>query len=138
MELNLNLLATIAECDTAIEITQAEKTLLERRLRNLGEALEDSSQRTSLVKEGIISAQAIISGFQSALEVITDEKEKRDLELKVERERYKLKALENRDANYSAVNVLEDQINHQQFEAQITVLTQAIADIETHKATLSA
>ncbi|WP_425659352.1 hypothetical protein [Tenacibaculum ascidiaceicola] len=138
MELNLGLLTTKAECDTAIEITTAEKTLLERRLRNLGESLEDKAVRTTTVKEGIVSVKAIIAGFESALSVITDEKEKRSLELKIEREETKLKSLENRNANYSSVNVLEDQIDHQQLEAQVTVLTDAIAQIETHKTTLAA
>jgi len=135
MELNLALLTTKAECDTAIEITQIEKTTLERRLRNLGESLDDKTVRTTTVKEGIISVKAIIGGFQAALAVISEGKAKRDLELKIEREETKLKALENRDANYSAVNVLEDQIDHQQFEAQVAILTTALTTIEAHKAT---
>ncbi len=137
MNLDLSLLATIAECDSALQITEAEKVLLERRLRNLGESLTDKAKRTINVQEGIVSVQAIIAGFQSALTVITDEKEKRNLELKIEREETKLKALQNKDANYSSVNVLEDQINHQQLEAQITVLNTAITSINTQKATLT-
>ncbi|CAL2105656.1 conserved hypothetical protein [Tenacibaculum sp. 190524A02b] len=138
MNLDLELLTTVADCDNAIEITQAEKTLLERRLRNLGEALEDRTVRTTHVEESIVSKKAIIAGFQSALTVITDEKEKRNLELKIDREEYKLKSLENRSANYSVVNVLEDQIDHQQLASQIQVLTDAIAQIETRKADLAA
>ena len=138
MELNLVLLSTKAECDTAIEITQTEKTLLERRLRNLGESLVDKTERTTAVTEGIVSVKAIIAGFESALAVITDAKEKRNLELKIEREETKLKSLENRNANYSSVNVLEDQIDHQQLEAQVAILTDAVTKIETHKATLAA
>jgi len=136
--MNLELLTTVADCDSAIEITQAEKTLLERRLRNLGEASEDRTVRTTHVEESIVSKKAIIAGFQSALTVITDEKEKRNLELKIDREEYKLKSLENRSANYSVVNVLEDQIDHQQLASQIQVLTDAIAQIETRKADLAA
>ncbi|RBW57583.1 hypothetical protein DS884_11050 [Tenacibaculum sp. E3R01] len=138
MELNLKLLTTKTECDAAIEITLVEKTLLERRLRNLGESLDDKTVRTTAVKEGIISVKAIISGFESALAVITDAKEKRNLELKIEREETKLKSLENRNANYSSVNVLEDQIDHQQLEAQVAILTEAVTKIETYKATLAA
>ena len=137
MELDLELLTTKEACDEVIKITEAEKTLLERRLRNLGESLEDKTLRTKIVAEGIISVKAIIGGFESAVNVITDEKEKRDLELKIEREETKLKSLENRRANYSAVNVLEDQINHQQLEAQAAVLTNSITEIEAHKATLA-
>ncbi|WP_028890486.1 hypothetical protein [Tenacibaculum ovolyticum] len=136
MELNLGLLTTKKECDAAIKITQIEKTTLERRLRNLGESLDDKTVRTTSVKEGIISIKAIIGGFQAALAVIGEGKQKRDLELKIEREETKLKALENRDANYNTINVLEDQIDHQQFEAQIVVLTTALTNIETHKTTL--
>lgn len=136
MTLDLNLLETLIQCDNAIEVTEAEKVLLERRLRNLGESLSDKAKRTTSVKEGIVSVEAIIAGFQSALSVITDEKEKRNLELKVEREETKLKSLQNREANYNAVNVLEDQITHQQLQAQIDVLTDAITAIEAHKATL--
>lgn len=136
MELNLGLFTTKKECDAAIKITQIEKTTLERRLRNLGESLDDKTVRTTTVKEGIISIKAIIGGFQAALAVIGEGKQKRDLELKIEREETKLKALENRDANYSTINVLEDQIDHQQFEAQIVVLTTALTNIETHKTTL--
>lgn len=137
MELNLALLSTKVACDEAIKITQTEKILLERRLRNLGESLEDKTEKTASVAEGIISVKAIIAGFESALKVITDEKEKRNLELKIEREETKLKSLENRNANYSAINVLEDQIDHQQLEAQVAVLTEAILQIENYKATIT-
>ncbi|CAA0146707.1 hypothetical protein [Tenacibaculum maritimum] len=137
MELNFTLLETKAACDAAIETTQSEKTLLERRLRNLGESLTDKELRTQRVQEGIISVKAIITGFESALGVITDEKEKRSLELKIEREETKLKALENRNANYSAVNVIEDQIDHQQLEAQVAILNTALNEIAAHKETLT-
>ncbi|WP_407265086.1 hypothetical protein R5N98_03560 [Tenacibaculum maritimum] len=137
MELNFTLLETKAACDAAIETTQSEKTLLERRLRNLGESLTDKELRTQRVQEGIISVKAIITGFESALGVITDEKEKRSLELKIEREETKLKALENRNANYSAVNVIEDQIDHQQLEAQVAILNAALNEIAAHKETLT-
>ncbi|CAL2080062.1 hypothetical protein LNI90_08775 [Tenacibaculum dicentrarchi] len=136
MELNLTLLKTKKESDKAIEITQTEKTTLDRRLRNLGESLDDKTERTTTVLEGIVSVKAIIAGFEAALAVITDEREKRNLELKIEREETKLKSLENKNANYSAVNVLEDQINHQQLEAQVAILANAISEIETYKETL--
>ncbi|CAL2095922.1 conserved protein of unknown function [Tenacibaculum sp. 190524A02b] len=138
MELDVSLLTTVAECETAIEITQAEKTLLERRLRNLGESLEGKSSKTVEVKEGIVSVQAIITGYQAALEVISDAKEKRNLELKIEREETKLKSLQNRDANYSAVDVIESQLNHQQLDSQIPVLEAAISQLEARKAVLTA
>jgi len=138
MELDVSLLTTVAECETAIEITQAEKTLLERRLRNLGESLEGKSSKTVEVKEGIVSVQAIITGYQAALDVISDAKEKRNLELKIEREETKLKSLQNRDANYSAVDVIESQLNHQQLDSQIPVLEAAISQLEARKAALTA
>lgn len=138
MTLNLSLLATVAQCEITIDNTEAEKKLLERRFRNLGESLEDKSKKTVSVKEGIASVQAIITGFQSALNVITDAKEKRNLELKIEREETKLKILQNRDANYSTIHVLENQINHQQLAVQIDVLKTAITAINAHKATLIA
>lgn len=137
MTLDLKLLTTVNQCENAIEITELEKVILERRLRNLGESLTDKAKRTTSVKEGIVSVEAIILGYQSALNVITDAKAKRDLELKIEREETKLKALQNRDANYNAVNVLEDQITHQQLQAQIDVFNNAITSITAYKDTLT-
>ena len=136
MEINYGLLVTEEECDNALEILNAEKTQLERRLRNLGETLEDRQNRTVEVAEGIASTEAIIAGFQAALESITEGKAKRDLELKIEREETKLKALQNRQANYNSVSVIEDQVDHTQLEAQIPVLVNAITGVESKKATL--
>lgn len=136
MEINTSLLGTVAECDSALDILNAEKTQLERRLRNLGEALESRSATTIQVAQGITSVQAIIAGYTAALQVMTDEKAKRELELKVEREETKLKSLENRQANYNAVSVIEDQVDFNQLEAQIPVLDDAIAEVEAHKAGL--
>ncbi len=76
----------MAACDSALDKLNVEKTLLERRLRNLGEALESRSATTVEVANGIASVQAVIAGYEAALQVMTDEKAKRDLELKVERE----------------------------------------------------
>ncbi|TRX46329.1 hypothetical protein FNH22_31115 [Fulvivirga sp. M361] len=136
MEINVALLTTAEECDTALEILQAEKTQLQRRLRNLGERLESRSATTVDVSEGIVSVQAILKGYQAAVDLITDEKAKRELELKIEREETKLKALQNRQANYNAVSVVEDQVDHTQLEAQLPVLDDAITMVETHKGTL--
>ncbi|TRX55517.1 hypothetical protein FNH22_17930 [Fulvivirga sp. M361] len=136
MEINVALLTTAEECDTALEILQAEKTQLQRRLRNLGERLESRSATTVDVSEGIDSVQAILTGYQAAVDLITDEKAKRELELKIEREETKLKALQNRQANYNAVSVVEDQVDHTQLEAQLPVLDDAITMVETHKGTL--
>lgn len=108
------------------------------RLRNLGESLESKSDRTVETSEGIAASEAIINGFQSALSSITDEKTRRDLELKVEVEETKLKRLQNRQASYNAVSVIEDQVDHTQLEAQIPVLDDAIAGVEARKTTLEA
>ena len=76
MNINYDLLVTAEECDNALEILNAEKTQLERRLRNLGEALGDRQNRTVETAEGIASTEAIIAGFQAALESITEGKAK--------------------------------------------------------------
>lgn len=136
MEINTSLLGTVAECDLALDKLNAEKTQLERRLRNLGEALESRSASTIEVANSITSVQAVISGYEAALQVMTDDKAKRDLELKVEREETKLKSLQNRQANYNAISVIEDQVDYKQLEAQIPVMDEAIAAVEAQKASL--
>lgn len=136
MEINTNLLTAVEECDSALDILNAEKTQLERRLRNLGEALESRSALTIEVAEGISNVEAVIGGYQAALDVITDEKAKRELELKVEREETKLKSLQNRQANYNGVSIIEDEVDYNQLEAQLPVIDDAIAKVEARKAAL--
>ena len=136
MNLSVDLLLTVAECDGMLEILEAEKVQIQRRLRNLGELLDDRSGTVQEVKAGIVSVEAIIGGYQAAIAVITDDKERRKLELKIEREETKLKSLQNRDANYSALSVIEDQVDHNQLDVQIGVLDTAIADVNTRKAAL--
>ncbi|MGD1847019.1 MAG: hypothetical protein ACFB10_16640 [Salibacteraceae bacterium] len=136
MPIDVTLLTTVAECDTAIDILEAEKTLLERRKRNLGEALDGRADTSNEVAQGLQSVQAVIAGYQAALAVITDEREQMNLELKVEREETKLKSLQNRQARYNAVAVLEDQVDEEQLAVQIPVLQNTIAQIQAHKLTL--
>ncbi|MCE7990964.1 MAG: hypothetical protein HEP71_03255 [Roseivirga sp.] len=133
MEINTSLLSTVAECDSALDILNAEKTRLQRRLRNLGEALESRSATTVEVGEGITSVQAVIAGYEAALQVMTDDKARRDMELKIAREEAKLIALQNRQASYNVVSVLEDQVDHSQLEAQVPVLDDAIGKVELQK-----
>ncbi len=136
MDINTSLLSTVVECDSALNNLNEEKTQVERRLRNLGESLESRSATTVEVTEGIASVQAVIAGYEAALQVMTDEKAKRDLELKVEREETKLKALQNRQASYNAVSVLQNQVDYSQLEVQIPVLEEAITAVEARKADL--
>lgn len=136
MNLSVDLLETAAECDSMLEILEAEKVQIQRRLRNLGELLGDRSGRVQEVKTGIVSVEAIISGYQSAIGVITDDKERRKLELKIEREETKLKSLQNREANYNALSVIEDEVDHNQLDVQIGVLDTAIADVTAKKNSL--
>ncbi len=136
MDINTSLLSTVVECDSALNNLNEEKRQVERRLRNLGESLESRSATTVEVTEGIASVQAVIAGYEAALQVMTDEKAKRDLELKVEREETKLKALQNRQANYNAVSVLQSEVDYNQLEAQIPALDDAITKVTTHKTSL--
>lgn len=133
MQIDLSLLSTVAECDNALDILNAEKSQLERRMRNLGEALQGRSATTISVSEGVNSTEEIIEGYRAALEVIKEEKYRRRLQLRIKREEAKLKALQNRQANYNAVSVVEDQVDHQQLEVQIPVLTAAIAEVTSRK-----
>lgn len=136
IEVSVNNLKTTDECDQAIEILAAEKLQVERKARNLSEALEDRSTRVVKTSEGIASTTALINGFNAAIAVITDEREKRKLELKVDREETKLKALENRQADYGTVSLIEDQVDLNQLSAQIPILEDAIQKVTAHKATL--
>ncbi len=136
MEISTMLLTTVAECDGALDVLNAEKTQVQRRLRNQGEALESRSVTTQEVALGIIGVQAVIAGYEAALQVMTDDKAKRELELKVEREETRLKALQNRQANYSTVSVIEGEVDYNQLEARVTALDDAIGTLTAYKATL--
>lgn len=136
MEISTMLLTTVAECDSALDVLNAEKTQVQRRLRNQGEALESRSVTTQEVSQGIIGVQAVIAGYEAALQVMTDEKAKRELELKVEREETRLKALQNRQANYSTISVIEGEVDYNQLEARVKALDDAIDTLTAYKATL--
>lgn len=138
MKLNLDVLKTVADCDSVIRIVTEEKTFLERRLRNLGENLEIKGKKTHIIRERMTSITAIIEGYEAALKVITDTKHKGRLELNLSREKTKLIALQNREADYNVYNLVEDEIDHQQIDAQITVLNNAIENLEARKAALAA
>lgn len=136
MEINANQLITVEECDSALEILNGEKTQLERRLRNLGETLESRFAASVQIARGISNVEAVIDGYQAALDVIIDEKVKRELELKVEREETRLKSLLNRQASHNGISVLEYEVDYNQLEAQLPVLDHAIGKVETRKASL--
>ena len=137
MTIDTTLLTTTVECDNLLTLLQEEKVQLERRVRNLGEALESKSKIAQEVTSGIASVEALIAGYQAAVAVITENnKKRRNLELKIEQEEARLKALQNREADYNAVSIVEDQIDHSQLESQITVLEGAITTVTTRKTEL--
>ncbi len=136
MAIDVTILTTTQECDLALDILNAEKTLLERRRRNLDEALAGRAQTTTEIAAGITSTQAVMAGYQAAVAVMTDEREIRNFELKIEREETKLKSLQNRQANYNAVAMLEDNVDLEQYDVQIPVLDTTIAEVTAHRATL--
>ena len=137
MTIDTTLLTTTVECDNLLTLLQEEKVQLERRVRNLGEALESKSKIAQEVTSGIASVEALIAGYQAAVAVITENnKKRRNLELKIEQEEARLKASQNREADYNAVSIVEDQIDHSQLESQITVLEGAITTVTTRKTEL--
>ncbi len=136
METSTTLLATIVECDSALDALNAEKIQVQRRLRNQGEALESRFVTAQEVTQGITEVQAVIAGYEAALQVMTDARARRELELKVEREETRLKALQNRQANYSNVSVIEGEVDYNQLEARLTALDDAIGVLTAHKGTL--
>lgn len=136
MEIKVSDLSTLEECDQMIEILEAEKLQIERRARNLSETLENRSSRVTETSQALVGIDALINGYNAAIAVITDKKVKRDLELKADREQTKRKALENRQADYSIVSLIEDQVDLNQLQVQIPVLENTIQNIQAYRATL--
>ena len=137
MDLKLDLLSTRELCDAQIEIFTSEKVKLERRKRNLGEALEGRSSTALSTAEGIASSQAIISSFETASASINDEDRQRQLALDIKEEQVKLQRLQNRQANYGPTDVNEDIMDYDRLAAEIPVIEEKIAMVEAHKTTLT-
>ena len=85
MNIDVNLLTTTTACDSMIEILEAKKLQIQRKARNLEEALVRKVRTIQDIKAGIISIRATITGYQSTITLITNDKEQRSLELKIER-----------------------------------------------------
>ena len=136
MDITLSELTTVESCDQTITLLEAEKTQLERKKRNLTESLEDKTKRVEETGQALLSSQALLAGYQAALAALPEGREKRNMAYKIEQVETKITSLENRQANYSAISLVEDQVNVQQLDVQIPVLTNAIAEIESHKGSL--
>lgn len=136
MSIDVTVLTTVEQCDHALEDLNADKTLLERRRRNLDERLTDRLAASTDISQDIAATQAVMAGYQAALAVITDEREIRNFELKVEREETRLKSLQNRQANYDSVAIFDDQIKLARYDAEIGVIDTNIAAVTAHRATL--
>lgn len=138
MALHLSLLKTPEECTEVIESLNEEKTQLERRLRNKGEELEGKAERISSTTAAIAASEATIVGYQNAISAMTDAKDIRDFELKIEREEVKLKSSLNRQAGYPIAKYVQDQVGELELQAQVQVFVSSIAEVEAHKAALEA
>ena len=137
MNIQISLLTTVNDCDSVLELLNAEKIQLERRVRNLGEMLENRNRITSDVKEQMESVKGVMEAYEAALAAVSDSKEQGRFELKIKQAAARLQSLENREANYNPVTLIEDQVDYSQLEVQIPILDDAIAQITAHKATLA-
>jgi len=123
--------------DALLVQAQVKKQRLERRRRNLGEAIEVFRRRLDQHSQEWVQVQSALTAFTAAYEILPEGKDKATIKLKIKRLEVRLAVLERKAFTYNVGALLARQMKYNLLDNQMSVMEEYITSIKRRRAALS-
>lgn len=135
---SVNKITTQADCDTLIQVANKEKddlvykkTTATHQSSNFATTAAEVDAELSSVNAQLSALSTVIAGLPAGQVKDSNVTKQKKLELKQF-------LLNQKKENYGSIALLQNEMEQATIDAQITEVDAFIADVQTHKATLSA
>ena len=138
MDYSLEKIDTVVACDALLMSAQKKKQSLERKRRNLGEAIDTFRKRMDSVGQDSALVQSMLLIYSAAHEAMPEgTRDKVNMKIKVKQLELRQVQLEKRALTYNVRALLSKQVQYNVLDCQIAELVHYIATVEDHKTLLT-
>lgn len=136
MSYSLNLLTTVADCDTLIGMANKDKKSYENRISNLNFDLENSQSTAAARQARLLVINSEIAMLDNVIESLPEGQLKEDYITSRMRKLATQRSLSSPGSASTPVNRIDDELEIARLNLLLTETNAFIATIEAHKATL--
>ncbi len=136
MSYSLNLLTTVADCDTLIGMANKDKKSYENRISNLNFDLENSQSTAAARQARLLVINSEIAMLDNVIESLPEGQLKEDYITSRMRKLATQRSLSSPGSAATPVNRIDDELEIARLNLLLTETNAFIATIEAHKATL--
>jgi hypothetical protein len=138
MVYSLEKITTVAMCDILLEVVEKDRDNLERRRRNLEDAVDNFDERTVSIGTEMISVQARLETYTALYVALPEGKDKINANLEVKRMETRKALLDKQVIGYNVFALLDKQVDYNLLESQIAISDLYIAAVNARKTALGA
>jgi hypothetical protein len=138
MKYSLEKISTVQACDALLAGAKKKKQNLERRVRNLSEALGTFRKRLDQVHRESGLLQSSLEVFAGAYGSLPDGKDKVNMKIRIKRLELQQAVLEKKETIYNAGALLVKEIQYNRLHSQVAALEDYVIAVEQRRAALEA
>ena len=135
MAFSVNLLTTVAQCDTLLTGKQRERTGMVNRLNNLQFQLDNWDDSTSAATE-LAATQTLVAGLTPVVAALPEGDDKRRNQNQLNRYETRANNLIGKVENYGVLALLEKELDRDTLTGEIATLDTLVAAVTTRRAAL--
>ena len=133
---NTNLLNSVAECDTLLNMASTEQANLEFRKSNIEHRAASYASNAVEIDADILATQAELDAVNTTISVLSDGDAKTDYIIKQKRLEAQMLSLTKRKKNVSNVAVLDSELEVVKLDKEIDAVKSFITEVQTRKSQL--
>ena len=136
MSYSVEMLATVEQCDTLLELAQAQKDDLEFSKSSESRDLSNYQDRTVKVEADLMAVSAELEALQTMVDTLPEGDLKQDTQSRIKRLEYRKWLLEMRSETYGVTSLLERELDLAIIDRKIEEVDTLIQAVTDRKATL--
>lgn len=124
-------------CDALLVFAQKEKLDLERKRRNLGEAIENLRERIDLLGKEYVQVQSLLDAYTSAYHILPEgSKDKVSIKVEVKRLELRQARLDKKNFTCNVHTLLVKEVHYNKLDSQVSAVETFILTVQRKKTAL--
>ena len=137
MNYALQKISTVGACDALLESAHKQRKNLERRRRNLGEAIVSFQERLDKMNTERVTVQVLLQSFTPAYALLPEGKDKANLNVAIKRLEVRKALLDKRSLVCNAYTLLKKQLVYNLLHSQVSAMDSYIAAVNERRMDLN-
>lgn len=137
MQYSLHKIGTVAACDTLLATAQKRKQALERKRRNLGEAIDTFNKRLDKLTAELATVRLMLESFTPLYNALPEGKDKINLNIAIKRLELRQARLQLKAHTCNVRALLVKQVRYHMLDNQVSVMGAYVVALQNKRTVLN-